>query len=138
LSYDSSMLFHNVSLCLQQKPSISLENLSRELQVSRRTIQKTIVFASGKTFRDLREEILVARAKALFISKPNLPIKALSFSVGYESPRSFARAIRRACGCSPEQLRSVASQELLSRDETVMSWDENLTNSSLTRTTQRS
>ncbi len=122
MSYDSSMLFHNVSLWLQQNPSISLGNLSRELQVSRRTIQKTIVLASGKTFRDLREQILVARAKALFISKPNLPIKTLSFSVGYESPRSFARAIKRACGLSPQELRSHVVKESFSseRNERVV------------------
>jgi AraC-like DNA-binding protein len=115
LSYDRRILLHNISRCLQQNPSISLAALCRELQLSRRTIQKAVVVASGKTFRDLREEALIARVKNLFISEPSLAIKAISFSLGYESPRSFARAIRRACGFSPQELRAVAAEEFLSR-----------------------
>ena len=129
MSYDPRILFHSISRCLQQNPSISLATLSQELQLSRRTIQKTVVVASGKNFRDLREEALVARVKNLFISEPTLAIKAISFSLGYESPRSFARAIRRACGFSPEELRSVAAEEFLSRNEAVAS-AESITNTS--------
>lgn len=129
MSYDSRILFHNISRCLKQNPCISLATLSQELKLSRRTIQKTVVVASGKNFRDLREEVLVARVKNLFISEPTLAIKAISFSLGYESPRSFARAIRRACGFSPEELRSVAAEEFLSRNETVAG-AENITNTS--------
>jgi hypothetical protein len=45
------------------------------LQLSRRPIQKTVVVAIGKSFRDLREVLLVARVKNLFISEPTLAIK---------------------------------------------------------------
>jgi AraC-like DNA-binding protein len=120
LSYDPRLLFHRIAACLQQNPSVSLGILSKELKLSRRTIQKTIVAASGKSFRDLREEMLVARVKDVFISEPTLAIKAISFSLGYESPRSFARAIRRACGFSPEELRSVVADEFLRRSEAVV------------------
>lgn len=103
--------------------------LSQELRLSRRTIQKTVVVACGKNFRDLREEVLIARVKNLFVSEPTLAIKAISFSLGYESPRSFARAIRRACGFSPEELRSAVAEEFLSRHE-VGARGKNNTNSS--------
>ena len=121
MSYDPSIIFHSILLSLQQTPSISLEVLSQELRVSRRTIQKAIVMSAGKTFRDLREEILISSVKTLFLTKPNLTIRALSFVVGYESPRSFARAIRRACGISPEELRSSTGKEALHGLERMIS-----------------
>lgn len=117
MSYDRKILFHNISLLLEQNPSISLGVLSREPRVSRRTIQKIINLANGKSFRGVREEIFLTRVKSLFISEPSLAIKALSFSVGYESPRSFGRAVRRACGFSPEELRSLVAEEVLGMRE---------------------
>jgi AraC-like DNA-binding protein len=130
LSYDPRILFDSISRCLKQNPSISLGTLSQQLQLSRRTIQKTVVVACGKNFRDLREEVLIARVKNLFISEPTLAIKAISFSVGYESPRSFARAIKRACGFSPEKLRSVAAEEFLNGNEAAAT-GEHITNTSI-------
>jgi len=124
LSYDPSILFYNISVSLRQNPATSLENLAQELKVSRRTIQKTVVVNTGKNFRQLRETLLVTRAKVLFVSEPHLSIKALSSKLGYESPRSFARAIRRACGVSPEQLRSFAGLQLLSVKENIVSQEQ--------------
>jgi AraC-like DNA-binding protein len=121
LSYDPRLLFHSIAVCLKQNPAISLGTLSKELQLSRRTIQKAIAVGSGKNFRSLREEFLLARVKSLFLSEPTSGIKAISFTIGYESPRSFARAIRRACGFSPEELRSRAAGELVRAQEDVFS-----------------
>jgi AraC-like DNA-binding protein len=121
LSYDPRLLFHSIAVCLKQNPAISLETLSKELQLSRRTIQKAIAIGSGKNFRSLRDEFLLARVKSLFLSEPTSGIKAISFTIGYESPRSFARAIRRACGFSPEELRSRAAGELMRGQEDVFS-----------------
>ena len=120
MSYDPRLLFHSIALCLKQNPAISLGTLSKELQLSRRTIQKAIAVGSGKNFRSLREEFLLARVKSLFLSEPTSEIKAISFTIGYESPRSFARAIRRASGFSPEELRSRAAGELMRGREDVL------------------
>jgi len=43
--------------------------------------------------------------------QPEWAIKQVSFEVGYKSARSFARAIKRASGLSPEELRSRMAQE---------------------------
>ncbi len=51
-------------------------------------------------------------AKSLLVSEPTLPIKAISFALGYKSQRSFARAVRRATGISPEELRSAVVERL--------------------------
>jgi AraC-like DNA-binding protein len=68
---------------------------------------------TGKTFSNLRQAILMAKVKELFVSQPQLAIKEVSFSVGYRSARSFARAVRRACGFSPEAFRSRVTRELV-------------------------
>src|SRR6267154_1288561 len=101
MSYDQHLLFKAISLSLRRSPCISLLELSKELRVSRRTIQKVVDSTTGRSFRELREGILIARVRTLCLSGPSLAIKELSFSLGYQSARSFARAVRRACGVSP-------------------------------------
>src|SRR5258708_35823373 len=108
MSYDYGSLFARIFLHMLKDPCISVEKLSRELQVSRRTIQGVIRVRAAKSYRALRQEILVAKTRQLFADEPSLAIKEVSFAVGFVSARSFARAIRRACGLSPEDLRSCA------------------------------
>lgn len=112
-SYNRRLLFKRITLTLQSKPHCSLAELARGLGVSRRTIQNAVNVVTGKKFKDLRNEVLLERVKSLFASAPNTPIKEVSFKVGYRSPRSFARAVRRACGFSPEQLRTRVARELV-------------------------
>ncbi len=106
MSYKHQLLLDAIFHQLSRAPSGLLGDLSRELCVSRRTIQKAVSTATGRTFRDFREEMLVERVKNLLESHPTRTIKEVSFDLGYKSPRSFARAIKRACGSSPAELRS--------------------------------
>jgi AraC-like DNA-binding protein len=106
VSYDHGLLHLKVSLSLQRKPNSSLGELSRELHVSRRTIQNAVISATGKSFRELQKETLLTRVQSILLARPSVAIKELSDDVGYRSPRSFARAVRHACGISLEQLRT--------------------------------
>lgn len=98
---------------LSRAPSTLLEDLTREFHVSKRTLENAISMTTGKTFRGVREVMLVKRVKSFLKSCPTQAIKVLCFQVGFKSPRSFARAIRRACGCSPGELRSRIIRHLL-------------------------
>src|ERR1700751_4088052 len=111
MSYDHRLLFGEISRHLHINPCCTLAALSTQLHVSRRTIQQALIINSGKNLRQFREEILIARLRNLLLARPTSAIKELSFDLGYKSPRSFARAIRRASGTSPEQLRCRISQE---------------------------
>ena len=113
MSYDPTLLYERIFLSLQQNPSLSLEELSGDLHVSRRTIQNIIIAVAGKKFRDLREEFLLARFKTALAAEPAATIKELSSEIGYRSPRAFARAIQRACGISPQQLRYILAGGLV-------------------------
>jgi AraC-like DNA-binding protein len=105
MSYDQGLLFEAILLSLRRRPSALLRDLSRELQVSERTIQKVVSLATGKTFRDLRDGLLLEHARNLLVSQLPCTIKEVSVGLGYQSPSAFARAIKRASGFSPQQLR---------------------------------
>jgi AraC-like DNA-binding protein len=113
VSYNHRLLLDEICRCLRQSPCCSLGVLSQELRVSRRTIQQVAITTTGKTLRQLREEVLLARVKYLFIARPTSAIKELSFDLGYKSSRSFSRAVRRASGTSPEKLRSQVTEGLI-------------------------
>ena len=113
MSYDHRLLCERVALRLQRKPNSSLRELSRELHVSRGTIQNAVNAVTGKKFRELREELLLMRLGNLLESAPNATIRKVSLEAGYKSPRSFARAVRRASGVTPRQLRTRIADELL-------------------------
>ena len=105
MSYDYRLLFERVAIRLQRNPSSSLRKLSRDLRVGRRTIQKAVNVVTGKKFRILKDEFLLKMVKTLLASGPNMTIRKRSLEVGYKTSRSFARAVRRASGFSPQELR---------------------------------
>lgn len=119
--YEAKFLWDAILLRLAGTPSGLLGEFSRELSVSQRTIEKGIIIASGKTFRKLREEILVERVRSAFACEPTREIKGLASELGYKSPRSFARAIKRACGSSPEELRSRIIRGLVAVENAILS-----------------
>src|SRR5438874_10771467 len=112
MSYDPKLLFERISACLQQNPRKTLEELSQNLRVSKRTIKKTVRLATGGNFRRYRENVLMERVKGFFAVQPGVAIKVLSIDLGFKSPSSFARAVRRASGSCPGELRAVVAGEL--------------------------
>ena len=106
MSYDHRLLCERVSLCLHRNPNSSLKDVSQVLRVSRRTIQNAVVEVTGKKFRDLRDELLLTKVKNLLAVAPVNSIRDVSLEAGYRSPRSFARAVRRVSGDSPQGLRA--------------------------------
>jgi AraC-like DNA-binding protein len=112
MSYDPKLLFEQISACLQENPRKTLEELSQNLRVSKRTIKKTVKLATGGNFRHYREGILMEKVKGFFAVRPGMAIKVLSIDLGFKSPSSFARAVRRASGSCPGELRTFVAGEL--------------------------
>jgi len=124
MSYDQRLLFNHVLTALRRTPICSLGVLSRELGVSVRTIEAVVSHCAGKGFRDLRQEALVAEVKALLAERPARAIKEISYAMGYNSPRSFARAVKRVCGLTPEQLRYRAGHDLTEHLQAIPGTEE--------------
>jgi transcriptional regulator GlxA family with amidase domain len=111
MSYERRLLFQMISSYLHKNPSSSLEDLARSIHVGSRTIENTVNVATGQSFRDLRKQIMLLKVQSMFVSEPALAIKEVSFAMGYQSARSFARAIKRVCGITPNQLRAKVAGE---------------------------
>jgi AraC-like DNA-binding protein len=106
LSYDFAQLYLEVDRLLNVAPLRPVAELSRELNVSRRTIMKAVQTGACKGLREWRNDLLIQRLRLAMQSSAMIwSIKELAFHAGYKSPRSFARAVRRSCGCTPQQLR---------------------------------
>ncbi len=112
MSHDPKLLFELVSVCLKENPRKTLEELSQSLHVSKRTIKKTVRLSTGGNFRRYREEVLMEKVKGFFAGQPGVAIKVLSIDLGFKSPSSFARAVRRASGSCPGELRTFVAGEL--------------------------
>ncbi|HKW61209.1 MAG TPA: helix-turn-helix domain-containing protein [Candidatus Acidoferrum sp.] len=112
MSYDPGILFEQISASLKESPQETLEELSQSLRVSKRTIKKIVRLATGGNFRQYREGVLMDRVRGFFAVQPEVAIKVLSIDLGFKSPSSFARAVRRASGSCPGELRTVVAVEL--------------------------
>ncbi len=105
MSYDLRLLFQEVLIRLHQSPCTTIKELSRSLNVSTRTIERAVQLLAVRSFRRLRKESLLRRVTSEFVSHPEVAFKQVSFDVGFKSPGSFSRAIKRASGLSPKELR---------------------------------
>lgn len=104
MSYDPRLLFAQICVRLDETPSRSLLDLSRELHISSRIIQNVVASMTGGTkFSSFKDDILIARLTRLFVAQPFSPIQEISSALGYKSLRAFARAVRRASGVSPAE-----------------------------------
>jgi AraC-like DNA-binding protein len=110
MSYDPKLLFEQISVCLNDNPRKTLEDLAQTLRVSKRTIKKTVRLLTGGNFRQYREEVLMERVRGFFAMQPGTAIKVLSIDLGFKSPSSFARAVRRASGACPGELRTFVAE----------------------------
>jgi len=110
MSYDPKLLFEQISVCLNENPRKTLEDLAQTLRVSKRTIKKTVRLLTGGNFRRYREEVLMERVRGFFAMQPGAAIKVLSIDLGFKSPSSFARAVRRASGACPGELRTFVEE----------------------------
>ena len=110
MAYDLNGLFNRIHRSLRSTPYLSLHELSIRICVERHTIEKAVKKATGKTFREVRNDMLLEQARGLLDSNPNQSIKEVAFKLGYRSQRSFSRFIKSSVGCSPKQLRGSRSQ----------------------------
>jgi AraC-like DNA-binding protein len=105
MAYHLPKLFDHIDGYLDAAPNLSLAELSDRIGVGRHTIKKAVKKATGKTFRQFRNTVLLEKAGILLTSAPNRTIKEIAYSLGYQSQRSFSRFVRQATGYSPKQLR---------------------------------
>ena len=83
---------------------LSIDELSRQLGVSRSTLFRKFRDAYGVSPKEYQETARMERAKRLLVGSPG-SIKQIATACGYEDSHYFSRAYRRAHGKSPGQDR---------------------------------
>ena len=105
MTYHFAKLFERVKFCLESAPGLSLNDISDRVGVGRHTVLRVVKGATGKTFREFRNSLVLDKATSLLGGEPNTQIKEIAYIVGYQSHRSFCRFIRATTGRSPRQFR---------------------------------
>jgi AraC-like DNA-binding protein len=105
LAYDLVHIFDHAKYALELNPRASLGDLSERLRVERRTLERAFRKVSGKPFRQYQQGVLIRKSLELLASDNTLSIKEIAYSLGYKSPRAFARMIFLAFGSCPCKLR---------------------------------
>jgi AraC-like DNA-binding protein len=107
MAYDASLLLQRIEESLTTRPRMSLFDMARQLNVERHTIERSVRSGTGRTFRELQNEKLLAQAFRLLTEEPARSLKEVSFKLGYSSPRAFRRFIKEVWGASPKDARLV-------------------------------
>ena len=105
MAYELKSLFDSAMKTLEANPRGRLAAISGALRVERHTVERAFQLRACKSFREVRREMLLEKAKNLLASQPTAPIKGIACLLGYKSERAFARFIRNALGCCPCELR---------------------------------
>lgn len=108
MSYDLVSLSQMVQGALIKTPRSRLSRLAQSLNVDRHTIERAVRTTTGKSFRQLQKEAVLAKSLELLKGEPTLSIKEIAFRVGFESPQGFHRFVKRACGRTPVAIRRTA------------------------------
>lgn len=90
---------------LDLNPQSTLQSIADGLAIDRHTITRAIHATTGVSFRQLRQSVVLNRARSLLFDGGTRSIKELSYAAGFGSPRSFQRAIVKTFRVSPSELR---------------------------------
>jgi signal transduction histidine kinase/ligand-binding sensor domain-containing protein/DNA-binding response OmpR family regulator len=78
----------------------SVEDLSRELFLSRVGLYKKLVVLTGKTPIEFIKDIRMARATQL-LQNSKMTVSEVAYEVGYDDPKYFAKAFKKEFGVLP-------------------------------------
>ncbi|HVI31043.1 helix-turn-helix domain-containing protein [Phenylobacterium sp.] len=73
-----------------------------------RQARRQVREATGASFRDLRAEAIVSRARAM-LCETDRPVADIAAELGYAEERSFRRFLRRRTGLSPTAIRAAGA-----------------------------
>ncbi|MDB6060589.1 MAG: AraC family transcriptional regulator [Verrucomicrobiaceae bacterium] len=86
-------------------PAPSVEDLARLCGISARHLMRGFKKSNGTTLHSYVEQVRLDKAKD-FLLKTNLPLKTISWKLGFAHASSFSSAFQRALGVSPTLFRA--------------------------------
>ncbi len=96
-----------------QVPDVRLDDLARELGLSRRTLQRRFVSATGTTPLRYLQKLRVQQATSL-LRHSNLGVREIAEQVGYTDPNYFSILFKDRVGHPPTTFRAAVRSKLFS------------------------
>ena len=108
--YDAKRLADQLLHQLQFSPTVSLKTLSVSLGVGRHTLAKCSRLFLGDTFRNVRKNLVLAKAEQLIKTRPDLSLKEIAAELQYSSIGAFSKAFRAHWGQAPSVYRTCCTK----------------------------
>jgi len=89
-------------LMLAADPTTTTAEVATALGVSRRTVERSVQATLNRSFRGLRNQMLLSRLAELTHRFPDGSIKQIAYELGYAHPGSLSRHVRKLTGLSPK------------------------------------
>jgi AraC-like DNA-binding protein len=105
MGYERIRLAEAVVEALTRTPTTTLKYISATLGVERHTLLRAVAFHYGCSFRCLKNECFRGAAIQLLSGSHYDSVKAIAYSMGYATPRSFSRRVQALLGTRPTSLR---------------------------------
>lgn len=83
---------------------ISLDDISRRINISSYYFSKLFKEETGVNFIEYLTDLRMEKSKELLAS-PNMSIKDICVSVGYQDPNYFSRIFKKINGVTPSEYR---------------------------------
>lgn len=113
MTYSSQVLRSLVARHLLRKPMATLSEVASACGVSPATIARAVRSEAGSSFRDVRRDLCLARAKVLLSSDVPRSIKEVGAILGFTCVESFCHWFRRETGWSPSVYRRMVVESRL-------------------------
>lgn len=98
---------------------ITLEDISREVNISSHYFSKLFKDEVGENFIDFITSLRIQKSKEL-LAENKLSSKEICFEVGYGDPNYFSRKFKKIVGITPSEYKKVTQKN--SKDEDVLSY----------------
>jgi len=112
LTYDARLLVHTATARLRAAPARSLTIVAGECGVSRHTLLRAFQRCGFASVAEVRDRMLHERMARLMTIVPPKSIKEISDGLGFATPQSFARWVKREDGVVPRALREALCRRL--------------------------
>ncbi|HMG66855.1 MAG TPA: helix-turn-helix transcriptional regulator, partial [Chitinophagaceae bacterium] len=91
-----------------QNPDFSVEDLSRELFMSRVALYKKLLSLTGKSPIEFIRVMRLKRAAQL-LKKSQMAVAEIAYEVGFNNPKIFSRYFKTEFGLTPSQYQDQLS-----------------------------
>ncbi len=105
MAYDRRKLFAELDRRLTADPCLRLKQLAHDLGIERHTVEDIVQETKAMTFRRYQRGKLLQKTRVVIRKKPNSSGKEIAAELGYRSPKSFYRFIKRATGWTMTEIR---------------------------------